>query len=59
MKTFLVVSTYAVMVAVLDLGGAVWTSLHAAHPAKAASTFVAPVKTGRAIRSAETILTDS
>lgn len=40
MKTFFVVTFYAAMVAALDLGGAVWTSLHATHPAKAATVIV-------------------
>ena len=60
MKTFLVVSLYTVMVAALDLGGAVWTSLHTAHPAKAvgaaAVSSAVPVKIERATRSVGTNL---
>ncbi len=59
MKTFLVVTLYIAMVAALDLGGAVWTGLHAAHPVKGttvhASMAITPVKTQGAIRVVGTI----
>ena len=59
MRTFLVVTLYTVMVAALDLGGAVWTSLRTAHAAKATATAHAashaPAKIGHPVREAETI----
>ena len=59
MKTFFVVTFYAVMVAALDLGGAVWTSLHTVHPAKAAAVITAPAKTVNAVRAPATIPSDT
>ena len=64
MKTFLFVALYIAMVAALDLGGAVWTGLHAAHPARASVAATAPVtaapaKTERASRAAGTIPSDT
>lgn len=63
MKTFFVVTLYAVMVAALDLGGAVWTSLHTARPAKAAAVTVtsnsAPEKTVNAVRAPAAIPSDT
>lgn len=63
MKTFFVVTFYTVMVAALDLGGAVWTSLHAARPTKAAVVSVAaevpPAKTVNAVSVSAPIPSDN
>ena len=64
MKTFLVVTLYTGLVAAVDLGGAVWTHLHAASPGKAtmataAPAAAAPVKTQSANHTAVAIPSDT